>query len=133
MGACYSVTCSLKFKKDDTQKVLQKMQERYQKDLDERVGFCIEKYPFKEPSTIEDYIDLYFVEHQNMYSFNVQDCPYGVIKYEVTSYFDASYGWEMVMLQFFECIAELLIRGSVLDMYPENDHVIYRVKNGKVY
>lgn len=39
-----------------------------------------------------------------------------------TSGFDASYGWESVMMEWFESVASVLGEGSTLDIYPDNGH-----------
>lgn len=133
MGACYSVICKLKFNIQDEPKVLAKIQEKYQKDLGDGVNFCLEKYSFAKPESIEEFMALYFTEHQKMYNFDRTVLKNGNVVYYVDSAFDASYGWECLMEQFFENLGSLLMRGSILDMYPDNDHVTYRVKEGKVY
>lgn len=109
------------------------MEECYQNHLSQRVNFGIELYPFKSPSSIEDYMALYFVSHQRMYDLEKRRWKNGKVTYSVKTGFDASYGWEMVMLDLFEGLAEYLERGSILDMWPDNYHETYRIKDGKVY
>ena len=133
MGTCYSANVKLKFKEEDSQKILAKMEECYQNHLSQRVNFGIELYPFKSPSSIEDYMALYFVSHQRMYDLEKRRWKNGKVTYSVKTGFDASYGWECVMLDLFEGLAEYLERGSVLDMWPDNYHETYRIKDGKVY
>lgn len=133
MGACYSVDVKIKFNKENEKKILEEMEKCYQNHLSQRVGFGIEKYDFEKPSTIQDYLDLYFVKHQKMYTDNVKEFANGNIEYSVNTGFDASYGWEMVMYDFFKEIAKYLLRGSILDMWPDNYHTTYRVKDGQVY
>lgn len=133
MGACYAVTCKLKFNIQDEPKVLAKMKEQYQKDLGNGVDFCLDRYSFTKPESVEDFMALYFVEHQDMYDFDRTVLKNGNVIYLAKSGFDASYGWEMLMEELFMNLGELLMRGSILDMYPDNDHITYRVKEGKVY
>ena len=133
MGACYSVDLKIKFNKENEKKILEEMEKCYQNHLSQNVGFCIEEYDFEKPSTIQDYLDLYFVKHQKMYTDNVKEFANGNIEYSVNTGFDASYGWEMVMYEFFKEIAKYLLRGSILEMWPDNYHTIYRVKDGQVY
>lgn len=133
MGACYAVTCKLKFNIQDEPKVLAKMKEQYQKDLSKGIGFCLDEYSFAKPESVEDFMALYFVEHQDMYDFDRTVLKNGNVIYLAKSGFDARYGWEMVMENFFMNLEGLLMRGSILDMYPDNDHITYRVKEGKVY
>ena len=131
MGACYSVCCKLKFKQSDEQKALTKMQECYIKQAGKTADFCIEKYPFKEPHRIQDYLGLYFTEHQDMYDYNRSTLANGNVIYEIDSGFDASYGWHGIMLEFFESIAEYLMRGRYLKIL-DDDAITYRIKDGKV-
>ena len=133
MGACYAAVCKLKFNIQDEPKVLAKMKEQYQKDLADGVNFCLSEYSFAKPESIEEFMALYFTEHQKMYNFERIVYKNGNVIYCADSGFDASYGWWGLMENFFTNIAELLMRGSFLDLYPDNDHVIYRVKEGKVY
>ena len=51
------------------------------------------------------------------------------IRYE--NGFDASYGWESVMMEMFELIAPYLADGSELYIYPDNDYDHLLIKNGK--
>lgn len=132
MGACYSVICKLKFNIQDESKVLVKMKEQYQKDLADGVGFCLDKYSFAKPESIEEFMALYFAEHQKMYTFDRTVLKNGNVIYCTDSGFDASYGWHGVMLGFFESVAEFLMRGSYLKIL-DDDTVTYRIKEGKVY
>jgi len=131
MGACYSVNCKLKFKQGDEQKALTKMQECYTKHIEKGVGFCIEKYSFKEPHKIQDYLALYFCMRPYMYDYHRSTQVNGNVIYEIDSGFDASYGWHCVMLELFESIAEYLMRGSRLKIL-DDDAITYRIKEGKV-
>lgn len=133
MGACYSIDLKIKFNKENEKKILEEMEKCYQNHLSQRTSFSIGKYDFEKPSTIQNYLDLYFVKHQNMYTHSVKEFANGNVEYSVNSGFDASYGWEMVMYEFFEKIAKYLLRGSILEMWPDNYHTIYRVKDGQVY
>jgi len=132
MGACYSVVCKLKFNIQDEPKVLAKMKEQYQKNLADGVGFCLDKYSFAKPESIEEFMALYFAEHQKMYDFDRTVLKNGNVIYCADSGFDASYGWHFIMYNFFENIAEFLMRGSYLKIL-DDDAVTYRVKEGKVY
>lgn len=133
MGACYSVSLKIKFNKENEKKILEEMEKCYQTHLFQRVGFCIEEYDFEKPSTIQDYLDLYFVKHQDIYTNKVEEFDNGSVEYSVNSSFDASYSWEIVMCDFFKEIAKYLLCDSILEMWPDNYHTIYRVKDGQVY
>lgn len=45
--------------------------------------------------------------------------------------FDASYGWESVMMEMFEILAPFLEDKSEMYIYPDEDYDHLTVKNGK--
>ena len=45
--------------------------------------------------------------------------------------FDASYGWERVMMEWFEVLAPFLANGSQMLIYPDSDYDKLVIKNGK--
>lgn len=132
MGACYSVLCKLKFKDEGMVKEAEKlMLDNYREDLKEGVGFCLSKYDFAKPETVEQFLELYLASHQRNYTSDRQVQKNGKIVYEADSGFDASYGWHRVILTFFESIAGCLENGSYLKI-DDDDVVTYRIKDGKV-
>lgn len=46
--------------------------------------------------------------------------------------FDASYGWESVMIEVFEALVPVLRDGSTLDLSADNTYVGYAVTGGKL-
>ena len=46
--------------------------------------------------------------------------------------FDASYGWESVMINVFEALVPVLRDGSTLDLSADNEYVGYAVTGGKL-
>lgn len=46
--------------------------------------------------------------------------------------FDASYGWESVMIEVFEALVPVLRDGSTLDLSADNAYVGYAVTGGKL-
>lgn len=49
-----------------------------------------------------------------------------------SSSFDASYGWEAVMMEVFECMAPHLEDGSMLEIWPDYGKDFGTVKSGQV-
>jgi hypothetical protein len=47
------------------------------------------------------------------------------------SYFNASYGWERIMMDWFEVLAPFLANGSQMLIYPDEDYDKLVIKNGK--
>ena len=132
MSACYAIYCKLKFNKEKEKDLLKKMENCYQKHQSESIGFCIEKYPFAVPSSVEDYLALYFVEHQKVWDIKYKELKNGKQIYECRAGFNASYGWCIVMTEFFKEIGSCLLDGSQLSINDDDPIVIYRVKDGKV-
>jgi hypothetical protein len=132
MGACYSVFCKIKYNIWNEDKVLARMKACYQQHKEAGVNFCEEKYPFKEPTSVKDYMELYFTSHQNMFTLNKKHLKNDNMIYETSSAFDASYGWHGVMWDLFDAVAEFLMRGSRLNI-NDDGNVTYRIKDGEIY
>lgn len=64
----------------------------------------------KEKDTAEHLIETLLVKKQDMYEKDGN-------KY--SSQFDASYGWERVLSDFFEAVRETLNVGSYITVYPD--------------
>ena len=45
--------------------------------------------------------------------------------------FNASYGWERIMMEWFEVLAPFLANGSQMLIYPDEDYDKLVIKNGK--
>ena len=45
--------------------------------------------------------------------------------------FNASYGWERIMMEWFEVLAPFLANGSQMLIYPDSDYDKLVIKNGK--
>ena len=132
MGTWYVVVCKLKYQSQNAMQIFTKMRECYKKHIEEGVNFSLEKYLFKEPQNIIDYLELYFVRYQDMFSYGTEVLKNWNIKVKAISSFDASYKWHSVMEDFFKSIAPYLMRGSSLDI-DDDDPTCYKIKNGKVY
>lgn len=52
-------------------------------------------------------------------------------EYEYQSGFDASYGWESILYEFFEIMTPYLKDGSYILVYPDSGHTKIVAKNGK--
>lgn len=132
MGACYAVVCKIKFKDGDVaEKAREIMKMTYKSDIATGIGFCLDKYPFEEPNSIEDFLSLYFAQHQGNYSCERYMYKNGKVYFKVDAGFDARYGWHMVMYRFFKALAQKLENGSYLKINDDDD-TVYRIKNGKV-
>ena len=132
MGACYWVVCKVKFKDGHVaEEAREIMKATYQSDIATGIGFCIDRYPFKEPASIEDFLSLYFARHQGNYSCERYMYKNGKVYFKANAAFDARYGWHMVMYRFFKALAPKLENGSYLKI-DDDDDVTYRIVNGKI-
>ena len=116
MGACYSVI--LKVNLIDEQGAINALNEHILKDT--RTSYSIDEST--ELQTFDGLMDLLLV--------NVLTSTKGNFKY-YESDFDASYGWERVMMEWFDVMAPFLKDNSTLLIYPDNDYDKLVIKNGK--
>ena len=118
MGAVYDVTLKLKYSSE--QDVIDAT-EHFVKVNSGKVKFSDVDY-----SSIETAIQIILPKrgfHINSQTDNSIDCDCG---------FDASYGWESVMYDWFAAIAVTLNNGSSIDVYPDSGHTIGTIQNGEV-
>lgn len=62
----------------------------------------------------------------------ISKCLEGIGGVRFTSKFDASYGWETVMLELFKYVSAELTDGSELYVYPDSGYTHLAIANGKV-
>lgn len=125
MGACYSV--ELKVKVLDEQGAIKALQKHI--ETDKRTDYSLEAYA-KQGVTTETFDDLMriFLAGWKGQEVNID------VNGEFTTYsndFNASYGWESVMMEMFETLAHYIKDGSELLIYPDSDYDKLVVQNGK--
>jgi hypothetical protein len=125
MGACYSVTVKVKLTN------LKDAEERLQKKIlqDSKTDYNIEKYA-ADGIGIDKFDDLmriflasrkkssFMINHKNEWTYYIND-------------FDASYGWEGVLMDMFRVLVPDLMDGSEILIYPDEDYDHLKVKGGK--
>ena len=125
MGACYSVTVKVKLT------TLKDAEERLQKKIlqDSKTDYDIEKYA-ADGIGIDKFDDLmriflasrkkssFMINHKNEWTYYIND-------------FDASYGWEGVLMDMFRVLVPDLMDGSEILIYPDEDYDHLKVKGGK--
>lgn len=126
MGACYYVR--LKVKVNDEQGAIKALNEfiiRTNKGVD----YSLDKYAQQgvTTETFDDLIKIFLAgwKHQEL-----TITPKRIYTYYEND-FDASYGWESVMMNMFEVIAPYLKDNSELLIYPDEDYDKLVVKNGQ--
>lgn len=123
MGACYSVC--LKVNLIDEEGAVKALNEHMTKD---GADYSLEEYANigATPDTFDGLMKILLAEAQR----KVTIYQHGRFKvYE--NDFDASYGWEGVMMDWFNVLAPFLKNGSELLIYPDNDYDKLVIKNGK--
>lgn len=123
MGACYSV--ELKVDLIDEEGAIKALNEHMATD---GADYSLEKYAKigVMPDTFDGLMKILLAETQG----KVFICQDGRFKtYEHC--FNASYGWEGVMMEWFEVLAPYLVDGSEMLIYPDSDYDKLIIKNGK--
>lgn len=124
MGACYSAALTLFFKDDDAEREATKTLKEFV--LSERANFSLEKYDKSTLDNVDGLIRICLAGRGNAYCFEDSD-----EKREYSNDFDASYGWEGVLIDMFELLTPYLKDGAELDIDIDNDYDTLRVLNGK--
>ena len=120
MGACYSVI--LKVNVIDEFGAIKALNEHILQDT--RTSYHIDGNT--DLQTLDGLMNLLLAGYRTP----VLTYTKGKFKY-YESDFDASYGWESVMMEWFGVMAPLLKDNSTLLIYPDNDYDKLVIKNGK--
>ena len=126
MGACYSVNLDITLK-DETAAI--KAMQEYIKKEQFHINFGLEDNRKRGIGigTFADLLQIFFSSCNGpVYDVLREDDH---IVYD--SDFDASYSWESVMTEIFDCIAPFEDESS-LGIYPDNEKIQLVVKNGIV-
>ena len=125
MGACYSV--ELKVKVLDEQGLVKALNEHITNDTG--VNYSLDRYA-EQGITTETFDDLMRIFFAGWKHQEVTITPKRIYTYYEND-FDASYGWESVMMEMFEVITPYVKDGSELTIYPDEDYDKLVVRNGK--
>ena len=125
MGACYYV--KLKVKVKDEQGAILALNEHIKND--KRTDYSLDKYA-EQGITTETFDDLMriFLAGWKGQEVEITKEKNGFTKY--VNGFDASYGWESVMMEMFDTLAPYLKDGSEFLIYPDSDYDKLIVQNG---
>ena len=124
MGACYSVT--LRVNLSDEEGAIKALNEHMSKDS--RTNYALDKYSAAgiEPTTFDGLMKIMLAALQHNVFINSEG------KYRVyENYFNASYGWEGVMSEWFEVLTPFLEDGSKIRIWPDSGCEEAVVKSGK--
>lgn len=124
MGACYSVT--IKANVTDEKGAINALNHHIASDA--RTCYNLEKYASIGCTTgsFDGLMKILLAEIQYPVSIH-QDGNFKVYD----NAFNASYGWESVMIEWFGVLAPFLADGSKMLIYPDEDYDKLVIKNGK--
>ena len=128
MGACYSVEIIVNIL--DEPGAIKALNEHIVNDTG--VDYSLSEYVSQgiTTETFDDLMKILLAEHQRKVFIYRIISPQGKLsKYE--NVFDASYGWERIMMEWFEVLAPFLADGSQMLIYPDEDYDKLVIKNGK--
>lgn len=124
MGACYSVTLKVCLK--DEEGAIRALNEHIAKDTG--TDYSLGKYVTigATPDTFDGLMKILLAEEQHKVTIYQHD------KFRIyDNDFGASYGWERVMMEWFNVLAPFLEDRSLLLIYPDEDYDKLVIKNGK--
>ena len=125
MGACYDVTLRVKIK--DESGAVNALKKLIQNDT--RTNYNLEKYAEQGiiTETFDDLMRIFLAGWKGQ-EVQITDSK-GYTKYQ--NEFDASYGWEDVLINMFKSIAPFAADKSRLLVYPDSGYYDLRIKNGE--
>lgn len=112
MGQCYSVVIKAEFK--DTESAAKALRGKIERAEEERINYGLAHYKDLGigTDTLEDLLNIFFGGWEGKLKTRDDGA--------MDSDFDASYGWEGVMMDAFEVIAPFLEDGSTIKIYPDS-------------
>ena len=124
MGQTYSVQLKLEFK--DKKKARKALRKKIGRASAERVQYSLDHYKAIGIGTrkLHDLLRIFFGGWEG----KLRGSPSGALE----SGFDASYGWESIMMDAFDEMAPFLKDNSSLCIYPDSGRDCGTVVNGKV-
>ena len=125
MGACYSVR--LKVKLQDEQGAIKALNEHMNNNT--RANYSLEEYAEQgiTTNTFDDLMRIFLAGWKGQDILIYPEKGFTVYDND----FDASYGWEVVLMDMFEVLTPFVKNGSELFMYVDNDYDRLVVKKGK--
>ena len=127
MGSVYSIHSQMKFK--DKNKAIKILQAKISRGKEEHTDYGLDTYRKSENLDINDIDDLIAVFIGVGKMFDVANNDDGWTTY--SNGFDATYGWESVMMEMFEELASVLEDGSDLFINCDDGVDVLVIKDGK--
>jgi len=124
MGQCYSVYLKVRFTDEEGAK--KALQQKIARGAEERTDYSLDHYKGDlglDLDNVHDLVRLFFGGWKARFD-ETADSDW------VTADFDASYGWEYVMMDAFDIMAPYLEDGSSIEIYPDSGKDICVVCDG---
>ena len=128
MGACYYI--ELKIKVRDEASAIKILQERIKRNTEQGItNYCLRNFAEKGigTETLDDLFKIFLAGDRSSYETERQENNFIYIQ----NGFDASYGWEVEMMEMFEEISSVLEDGSEFYIYPDSDYDLLVIENGR--
>lgn len=129
MGSVYSIYSQMKFK--DKNKAIKILQAKISRGKEEHTDYGLDTYRKSENLDINDIDDLIAVFIGIGRMFDVANDDNGWTTY--SNGFDATYGWESVMMEMFEELAPVLEDGSDLSLIVMMEPMCWLLKMENVF
>lgn len=129
MGSVYSIHSQMKFK--DKDKAIKILQAKISRGEEEHTDYGLDTYRKSENLDINDIDDLIAVFIGIGRMFDVANDDNGWTTY--SNGFDATYGWESVMMEMFEELAPVLEDGSDLSLIVMMEPMCWLLKMENVF
>lgn len=129
MGSVYSIYSQMKFK--DKNKAIKILQAKISRGKEEHTDYGLDTYRKSENLDINDIDDLVAVFIGIGRMFDVANDDNGWTTY--SNGFDATYGWESVMMEMFEELAPVLEDGSDLSLIVMMEPMCWLLKMENVF
>lgn len=127
MGACYHVVCRVKFRDKEgatnaLKQFIQNTSKKYSYNLGEfaKLGIGTE--------TFDDLMRIFLAGYKNQ-EVEIREDVFGLRVYRNS--FNASYGWEMVLIDMFYALSPYLEDESMLKIYPDSSCDLFVMENGE--
>lgn len=126
MGQCYTTYLKVRFNDEDGAK--KELRNKISRGREEHIGYDVEGLVAKhgyDLDNMSDLLSVFFSGWGTRLKRDYRDTDIRVAD------FNASYGWEDVMIETFSIIAPFMEDGSWMKIYPDSDYDHLVVKGGK--
>ena len=126
MGDCYSVVLAVRLRPKHTKSNLQQILRTWMRDCSCNINWSLQlnRKSGIRPDSFVGICKILLAFHQGNCKHYVDEAGFEVYR----SGFNASYGWNSVMIDAFKKIAWALDEGSFLEIYRDEGHSTYKIR-----